>query len=191
MDRLKNKGDNFEYFVVVGRERHVDSARKGFLPYPQRAIRTKDHLLIINFAPDRYPMGDPGTLVESENPIPYAQLEADTFAVYADMDAGPTKAWMVWNRHLPQWRRCFDLNFEKRPRIELYDLKNDSAYMNNVAETSEYSKVRSALERRLLSHLAMQKDPRVTEDVCRFEFTPYAGPLQPFQQAPFGWPEDT
>ena len=43
--------------VLVGRERHVESARPDFLPYPQRAIRTRDHLLIINFKPQRWPMG--------------------------------------------------------------------------------------------------------------------------------------
>ena len=31
--------------VFIGRERHVESARAGFLPYPQRAIRTHDHPL--------------------------------------------------------------------------------------------------------------------------------------------------
>ena len=46
-------------FVVTGRERHVGTAREENLPYPQRAIRTKDFLYIRNFAPDRWPMGDP------------------------------------------------------------------------------------------------------------------------------------
>jgi arylsulfatase A-like enzyme len=40
-------------FVITGRERHVAAARDGHLPYPQRALRTRDHLLIINFEPDR------------------------------------------------------------------------------------------------------------------------------------------
>ncbi len=176
--------------VVVGRERHVDSAREGYLPYPQRAIRTKDHLLIINFAPDRYPMGDPDVLVEGTNPIPYMQLEKDTLVVYADMDAGPTKAWMVWNRDLPQWRECFNLAFDKRPRVELYDLKADPTYITNVAEAPEYEEVRNNLEKRLLSCLESQKDPRVTEEPCRFEYAPYAGPLQAFQRAPFGWTDE-
>ena len=33
-------------WVVTGRERHVAGVRDGFLPYPQRAIRTKDYLYI-------------------------------------------------------------------------------------------------------------------------------------------------
>ena len=46
-------------FVVTGRERHIAHARKGMLPYPQRALRERDFLYIINFEPDRWPMGDP------------------------------------------------------------------------------------------------------------------------------------
>ena len=48
-------------FVVTGRERHTVS-REGGLPYPIRAIRTDDFLYIHNFAPDRWPAGDPGGL---------------------------------------------------------------------------------------------------------------------------------
>ncbi len=197
--------------VVTGRERHVDSAREGFLPYPQRAIRTGDHLLVVNFAPDRYPMGDPGILAEGGNPIPYAHLEGDTHVVYADMDAGPTKAWMIWNREQAQWRETFSLAFGRRPFVELYDLKRDPAQMNNVAEEAAYAVVRRSLEERLLAVLGEQADPRVPKDavarkkdpssspflftqggqeVCHFEHAPYAGPLQAFQRAPFGWPEE-
>ena len=39
--------------VFTGRERHVEIARSDYTPYPQRAIRTADHVLIINFRPDR------------------------------------------------------------------------------------------------------------------------------------------
>ena len=39
--------------------RHVALAREGFLPYPQRCLRTGDYIYIINFEPNRWPMGDP------------------------------------------------------------------------------------------------------------------------------------
>ena len=38
-------------FVVTGRERHVAAAREGNVPYPHRALRTKEFLYIRNFAP--------------------------------------------------------------------------------------------------------------------------------------------
>ena len=40
-------------FVVTGRERHIAHARQGFLPYPQRALRERDFIYIVNFEPDR------------------------------------------------------------------------------------------------------------------------------------------
>ncbi len=55
-------------FIVTGRERHVGSAREGNLPYPTRAIRTKDFLYVRNFAPDRWPMGAPYAVTETEAP---------------------------------------------------------------------------------------------------------------------------
>ena len=43
-------------WVITGRERHVENAREGYLPYPMRALRTKDYVYIRNFAADRMPM---------------------------------------------------------------------------------------------------------------------------------------
>eukprot|EP01043_Picozoa_sp_COSAG02_P057084 COSAG02_NODE_6872_length_3314_cov_59.485226_2_plen_142_part_00 len=56
-------------FVVTGRERHVAAAREGFLPYPQRCLRTKDYLYIVNFEPERWPMGDPRGLDDLAMPV--------------------------------------------------------------------------------------------------------------------------
>ena len=56
--------------VVTGRERHVQDARAGNLPYPQRALRTRDFLYIRNYEPDRWPMGDPTGLTDTEPPPP-------------------------------------------------------------------------------------------------------------------------
>ena len=33
--------DKKRSWVITGRERHVAKAREGFLPYPQRALRTR------------------------------------------------------------------------------------------------------------------------------------------------------
>ena len=39
-------------YVLTGRERHVEIARAGHLPYPQRAIRTANYQFVINFRPN-------------------------------------------------------------------------------------------------------------------------------------------
>nr|ABE03939.1 sulfatase [Theonella swinhoei bacterial symbiont clone pSW1H8] len=164
-------------FVITGRERHVDTARGGNLPYPQRSVRTRDHLYIHNFAPDRWPAGDPAGLDDPHAEAPdYDTLASDTRAAYPDLDASPTKAWMIHHRADPDLVELFELGFGKRPREELYDLRGDPDYLHNVAADPAYEQVRQSLSERLMRVLREQNDPRVVEEPCRFEHAPYAGP---------------
>jgi N-sulfoglucosamine sulfohydrolase len=93
--------------IFTGRERHVENARADFMPYPQRAIRTPDHLLIVNFKPDRFPMGDHYAL-EGEGALSEEDLTENTRATIPDEDSGPTKAWVVMKRNDPQWKPYFE-----------------------------------------------------------------------------------
>lgn len=162
--------------VVTGRERHVGGAREGYLPYPQRSLRTRDFIYIVNFEPDRWPMGDPKGLDDPSTPAPdFETLAYDTFVAYADLDASPTKAWMIHHREDHDVEPLYELAFGKRPREELYDLNEDPHYMNNVADDPAYANVRSQLEGRLIDVLRTQDDPRLMEQPCRYEFEPYAG----------------
>ncbi len=156
--------------VLIGRERHVPSARAENVPYPQRAIRTKDFLFIINFMPDRYPMGDHVNMENGETPKAIDLLKKSK-TTCADWDASPTKAWLVTNRKDPQWNPFFDRIAEKRPRLELYDLKKDPHQINNVAEMPEYRAIATRLETQLLNELEATNDPRVTENGRYFEET--------------------
>ena len=166
--------------MVTGRERHVHIAREGFLPYPQRSIRTKDFIYIVNFEPDRWPMGDPKGLDDlSAIPLDFDLLAYDTMVAYPDLDASPTKAWMIHHREEQDVEPLYQLAFGKRPREELYDLNDDPDYMNNVADDPKYANVRRSLEARLMGILEEQNDPRLMEQPCRFEYEPYAGPLDP------------
>jgi len=159
--------------VITGRERHVARAREGNLPFPERSIRTRDFLYIRNFAPDRWPMGTP-TGLDGSGPEPsYKQLENNTFAAFGDLDASPTKAWMVQHRKDPAWQLHWQLGFEKRPAEELYDLRSDSDYLKNVAYAPAYSKTRSALATRLMTTLKATGDPRVTGEGMVFDHPPY------------------
>jgi len=165
-------------FAVVGRERHVAAARTDFLPYPQRALRTKDFLYIRNFKPDRLPMGTGPGMDGPDEPLPtYEQLRENTFAAFGDMDAGPTKAWIFTHRNDPGMDRYFDFAFGRRPAEELYDLGKDPHGMQNVADDPDYAAVRRRLSERLTSILRETGDPRVTGDGTTFDEPPYAGSL--------------
>ena len=184
---LSNKNgqiDKSRNFVVTGRERHVNIAREKYLPYPQRAIRVENFIYIINFEPNRWPAGDPKDLINKDSHgYDYHTLAYDTrSAPFSDMDASPTKAWLITHREDHDIEPLYNLAFGKRPREELYDLDNDPDYMNNVALNPSYSTIRQILEKKLLDVLQKNLDPRLTETPCRFEFEPYAGPLSREQE---------
>ncbi len=160
-------------YVVTGRERHVAAAREGCLPYPQRAIKTKDFLYIRNFEPDREPMGSPWCLKNNAKGPSFEELENNTFAAFPDLDASPTKAWMIKHRNEAEWEMQWRLGFEKRPGEELYDLRNDPDYLKNVALDPGYSEVKTVLAQRLMQVLKSTGDPRVTGDGKIFDLPPY------------------
>jgi N-sulfoglucosamine sulfohydrolase len=159
-------------FVVCGRERHVADAREGNLPYPQRSLRTKDFLYIRNFEPDRYPMGDPRNITDDKVPSS-KDLETSTYASYSDMDASPTKAWLIANRNDPKWKRHYEYAFAKRPGEEFFEIASDPHQMQNVANDPKWIDRKNEMAKRLMVILNETGDPRVVEKECRFEKAPY------------------
>lgn len=170
--------DSSRTWVITGRERHVAAAREENRPYPHRALRTPDFLYIRNFAPDRWPMGDPKAVTETDAPAAQV-LEKNTFAAYGDMDASPTKAWLIEHRNDPQWKTHYDYAFAKRPAEELYDLRKDPDEIVNLANDPEYAATRQRLGSQLMRTLAEAGDPRVVGDGMTFEKPPFAGPQEP------------
>lgn len=170
-------------YVLTGRERHVENARADYTPYPQRAIRTADHVLIVNFRPDRWPMGDPYRLDGDAPPTP-EEVNNNTRVTLPDEDAGPTKAWMVGVRDTPEWQAHFQWIYGKRPKYELYDLRTDPYETKNVADDPAYAGVKADLEKRLLDELTRTGDPRMVDDGKYFETPPLAGPLTDDEQSP-------
>jgi uncharacterized sulfatase len=127
-------------------------------------------------------MGDPKGLDEDDTKSPpYEELQWNTHTAYSDLDASPTKAWMIHHRSEPKVKTSFRLGFGKRPYEELYDLDKDPDYMKNLAGEESYSKIKQQLHMRLMDVLKKQKDPRIVEKPCRFEHTPYAGELTKIQ----------
>lgn len=164
--------------IFTGRERHVDRARGDYMPYPQRAIRTHEFLYIVNFRPDRWPLGDPYRL-DGDDPPTAEEVTETTFVTLPDEDAGPTKAWLVGVRNTPEWKDHFNWVYGRRPREELYDLKTDPHQVSNVAQDPAYAEQRAKLEQQLFEELKQTGDPRLINDGEFFETPPMSGPAGP------------
>jgi uncharacterized sulfatase len=100
-------------------------------------------------------------------------LETNTYIAYPDMDASPTKAWLVLHRNDPQWKWHFDRAFSKRPAEELYDLRKDPDQTTNVAENPAYKADKEKLAGQLMQRLKDSADPRVTGDTLTFDKPPF------------------
>jgi len=172
-------------YAVVGRERHVARARLDNLPYPQRAIRTKDFLYIRNFKPERWPMGvGPGYGLPPGKFPSAALIESNTFTCFGDLDASPTKAWIVENRDKPGVARFFDYAFGRRPSEELYDLSKDPHQTKNVADSAAYRNQKQELSGQLMNILSKTGDPRVKGDGSIFDKPPYSDAPPPRRRKP-------
>jgi uncharacterized sulfatase len=147
--------DKSRNHVIVGRERHAPVARADKLPYPSRAIRTKDYLYIRNFKPERWPVCESYLLADIIN----------------DLDESQTHTFFLEHMNDLEIKPYLELNFGKRPAEELYDLSKDVDQMNNVALKPEYSAVKQQLSKKLLKILEQTKDPRLQNDA--FDYPPY------------------
>lgn len=146
-------------WAITGRETHVNVAREGKLPYPQRALRTRDHLYIINFKPDRWPVATP--------PLQRPEIERRRM----DLDFGPTRDWFTAREGDPGIAEFWRLGFAQRPEEELYDVAKDPDQVRNLAGLSAYAAIQNELRAQLLSELRANDDPRLNNDA--FDRPPY------------------
>ncbi|MCB1225497.1 MAG: sulfatase [Verrucomicrobiales bacterium] len=149
-------------WIITGRETHVNTAREGNLPYPQRAIRDGDFLYILNFKPDRWPVATP--------PL----NTADTESRRMDIDFGPTRSWFVSREGDAAIAEMWNLGFGQRPEEELYDVSADADQVHNLAGMTAYEEKRRALREKLMAELKANHDPRVIDDA--FDRPPYTDP---------------
>jgi N-sulfoglucosamine sulfohydrolase len=168
MNILKSKKqglvDETRNAVYSARERH-SSSRWNNLGYPSRSVRTHNFLYIRNFAPDRWPAGDPQEL------LPDGTL-APMHHAYYDIDACPTQDFLVENHNHPEYEKYLQWAVAKRPAEEFFDIINDPYCLNNLANDPDY-KTELHHHRQLLGgYLMKTNDPRVTGNGDIFETYP-------------------
>ena len=112
-------------------------------------LRTNDFLYIRNFAPDRWPAGDPPNYGDCDNK--------------GNVGSSPSKAAVVATKDTDR-ARFFDLAMAKRPAEELYDLTNDPCALTNLATVAGAAPVREKLAADLEAYLRKTGDPRIVGD---------------------------
>ena len=159
--------------VIIGRERHVHSAREGALSYPSRAMITKDFLYINNPHEERWPQGEPKKSVAVSTPEELAELGKETYGAFEDIDGSPTKAFVMSVRDDADQRKYWEYAFSKRPKEELYRLENDADSMVNLANHPEFKSEKEMLAKKLMAVRKATKDPRLTD---AFDHMPWTNP---------------
>jgi N-sulfoglucosamine sulfohydrolase len=134
--------------VFTATERHTWCRPDG-ATYPIRAIRTKDFLYVRNFEPDRWPTGGPS-------------FWSSNRTYHGDVDACPTKTFIVDPENQKKYAKEYELNFGKRPLEELYKIADDPGQINNLADNPAYAKVKKQLWNDLTEHLKNTGDPRIS-----------------------------
>jgi N-sulfoglucosamine sulfohydrolase len=159
--------DPDKQYVFAGRERHSSSRYLNW-GYPQRVVRGREHLLIWNIRPERWPAGAPQRIKPgTENELlPMYGIDEEGIHhsewAFTDVDACPSKSYLVENMEKKEVGPYFEMSFGKRPEYELYDLKKDPFCMENVSGEEQYLEIESELKTVLLEELKKTKDPRVT-----------------------------
>jgi len=141
-----------------GRERHSHS-RHDNLGYPARALRTPGYLYIRNFAPDRWPAGDPDG--------------------FYDIDASPSKSFLLQNRTKGNVERFYQLAVGKHDAEELFDIRTDPGCLRNLAGDAAHAKTLAALRGQLESRLKTERDPRLIGNGGIWESYPRHSPMRP------------
>jgi uncharacterized sulfatase len=146
--------------VFTARERHAWCRING-TGYPSRMIRTSNFLYIRNYEPDRWPSGI-ARIVTNEG-------------AYGDVDASPTKSYMLKNKTSAKDKKLFELSFGKRPGEELYDCRKDPFQMHNLADDPACRSIKLKLSARLTAYLKETNDPRETSAKVLWDDWTYYG----------------
>jgi len=157
--------DETKEYVFMGRERH-SSSRWENLGYPQRAVRNREYLLVWNMKPERWPAGAPQAIDEKTGQT-YPMYGLDEKGIhhpewaFTDVDAAPSKSFLIENYKDPAIRPYFDLAYDKRPEFELYHIGDDPFCLNNLAGNTNYTAVEEELKNVLRKELERSGDPRI------------------------------
>lgn len=139
--------DKDREFVVTAFEKHTH-CRPEELGFPRRAIHTEEWTYIINYEPDRYPMGDFDVFIPNWDNL-------------GETDPGRLKDYYKRNVNNIEFTYFYDLAFGKVKSEQLYNKSDDPDMINNLASNQEYQEIKNELRKNLESYLVETNDPRL------------------------------
>jgi uncharacterized sulfatase len=166
--KSKNQGvvETSKKYVFAGRERHSSSRYLNW-GYPQRMIRSKDYLLVWNMKPNRWPSGDPQSIKPGTTDELLQMYGIDENGkhhsdwAFTDIDAAPTKSFIIEHMNENNIKPFFDLAHAKRPEFEFFNIKDDPFCLNNISGKEEFAKTETEMKSALMEELKNSEDPRV------------------------------
>jgi arylsulfatase A-like enzyme len=142
--------------VLLGRER-TDVGRPHDQGYPVRGIVKNGYIYTKNYAPDRWPSGNPET-------------------GYMDTDNSPTKTAILTAYKNGEEKDLYQLNFGKRTADELYNKTADTFCIKNLASDKKYAGLLQQMKKQMEQELKKQNDPRMFGKGDVFDKYPHAKP---------------
>jgi len=165
--KSKNQGEveTSGKYVFAGRERHSSSRYMNW-GYPQRIIRSKDYLLVWNMKPNRWPAGDPQSIKPgtTDELLPMYGIDENgkhhSDWAFTDIDAAPTKSFIIEHMNDEIIRPFFDLAHAKRPEFEFFNIKKNPFCLNNISGKEEFAETETEMKSALMEELKNSEDPR-------------------------------
>lgn len=173
---LRGDTDQLDYQQAVysGRERH-SSSRYQNRSYPQRMMRRGDFLVVWSPKPERYPAGQPRSLVDGELSPPHS--------AYYDIDDSVIKRELLAKREDPYIGPFFHLAVDKRPEWQFFNVKTDPECLQDLAGDPDHLAIFTEYRQQLTNTLNETGDPRVLGYGQVWEDYPrLSGPMRYFPQ---------
>jgi uncharacterized sulfatase len=124
-------------------------------------------MLTWNLKPERWPAGAPQRIVKGTTDELWPMFGIDENGIhqsdwaFTDIDAAPTKSFIIENMNDENIRPFFDLAHAKRPEFEMFNIKDDPFCLHNLIGNSDYLQIEMELKTALLNELKKSEDPRI------------------------------
>jgi uncharacterized sulfatase len=179
--------DETKNYALAGRERH-SASRYMNAGYPQRIMRRGAYLYIWNMKPERWPAGAPQRLIpDSAGTNLFPSYGIDSLGIhhsdwaFTDIDAAPSKSFIIEHHHQPAYAKYFGLAVGRRPEYEIFDVDKDPECLQNLAYHPEFRVIKEQLDTIMMHELTLTNDPRIMgPDQELFDTYPRYSPMREF-----------